>query len=360
MLESIRTYALDRLTECDQATNARRRHAAYYFSLAEAPGFGRPQERVWMDRLEQEHDNLRVALAWAVEHVPERIVRLADELGWFWHNRGYVREGRRWLELALARAPGVPTPDRARALAMIGFLAREMDDLAIAQSLLEESVQLYQQFGDLDGQAEALNKLSMIALSRGDCLTTDRLASQSVAMFRSIGHQDGVSGALLLVGDAAYLMHDYKGAQAAYTEGLSLAQEAGRVRSVTRRMIRVGQVAQARGAPAQAAAQIVEALRLSRQANDKWGTTMALAALASTAVVLGNPLLAARLLAATEVLLTRSGARLWPVDHTEYERTMTLVRAQVDEATFRSEWAAGQAFCLEQMIEEAIAFVARV
>jgi tetratricopeptide (TPR) repeat protein len=313
-----------------------------------------------MDRLEQEHDNLRVALAWAIEHVPEWIVRLADELGWFWQVRGYVREGRRWLELALARAPGVPALDRARVLAMIGFLAHEMNDLAIAQHLLEESLQLHQQLGDLVMQAHNLNTLSLIASSRGDYAETDRLASQSVAIFRSLDQQVNVSGGLMFVGDAAYFIHDYERAQAAHTESLRLAQEGNSLLMVTREMIRLGQIAQARGAPAQAVAQIVEALHLSRQSNDKWAITMALAGLASAATMLGNPLLAARLLAATDALLTRSGARLWPVDHIEYEQTMTAVRAQLDQASFNSAWAAGRVLHLEQIIEEAITFAVPV
>jgi predicted ATPase/DNA-binding XRE family transcriptional regulator len=359
LLESIREYALDRLSECDEVINARRRHAAYYLSLAESP-FDRAQERVWMDRLEQEHDNLRIGLDWTIEHAPERIVRLAEKIVGFWQMRGYVREGRRWLELALARAPGVPTLDRARVLKHIGFLAREMDDLDFAQPLLEESLWLDQQLGDLSGQAEVLNMLSMVALSRGDSATTDRLASQSVAMFRSIGQQLGVSGALYLVGDAAYLMHDYERAEAAHVESLSLAQEVGKLSFATRRMIRLGQIAQARGAPTQAAVQIVEALRLARLANDKWSITMALAGLASIANVLGNSTLAGRLLATTDALLTRSGARLWPVDHTEYERTMASVRTQLDESSFMAVWAVGRALHLEQMIEEAIAFMESV
>jgi hypothetical protein len=67
-------------------------------------------------------------------------------------------------------------------------------------------------------------------------------------------------------------------------------------------------------------------------------------------------MLASRLLAATDALLTRSGARLWPVDHTEYERTLAAVRAQLDQASFSSEWAAGRALRLELVIDEAIAF----
>lgn len=355
LLESIREYALDRLTEGDEATQARHRHAAYYIALAKLP-LNDVQETVWMDRLEAEHDNLRVALAWAVEHVPERIVQLAHELGWFWQIRGYVREGRHWLELALAHATNVPKLDHAIALAMIGFLAREMGDLAIAQSLLEESLRLYQELGDLSRQAWALNVLSMIALSGGDPVTTDRLASQSAALFRSIGLELEATGPLLLIGEAAYLMHDYERADAAYTESLHLAQVAGRARSTTYKIIRLGRIALVKGAPAQAVAQFVEGLDLSRQINNTWAVIMALVGLASAAVVLDNPTLATRLLAAIDVLLTRSGARLWPVDHAEYASAMTAVRTQLDEPAFQAAWTAGRTLSLEQIIEEAIAF----
>jgi hypothetical protein len=242
---------------------------------------------------------------------------------------------------------------------MIGFLAREMDDLAIAQTMLKESLRLYQQIGDIGKQAGTLNALSMVALSRGDYVTADRLASQSVTMFHSIGSELEVTGPLLLIGEAAYLMHNYERAGAAYTEGLHLAQEAGKARSATYRIIRIGRIALVKGASDQAANQIVNGLRLSRQTNNTWGVIMALNGLASVAVVLGNPTLATQLLAAIDALLTRSGARLWPVDRIEYERTMTAVRAQLDEAMFRSEWTSGHTLPLDQIMEEAIAFSAR-
>ncbi|MBX2997894.1 MAG: AAA family ATPase [Caldilineaceae bacterium] len=359
LLESIREYALDRLTECDEANQARRHHAEYYFSLAETSELHSIQESVWMDRLEQEHENLQIALAWMVEHAPERLVRLADDLGWFWQVRGYVSEGRRWLESALARAQDIPKFDHARVLSMIGFLAREMGDLAIAQTMLEESLRLFQQIGDIGKQAGTLNALAMVALSRGDTVTTDRLASQSATLFRLIGLELEVTGSLLLIGDAAYLMHDYERAEAAYTEGLRLAQEGGKTRSAIYRIIRLGRIALVKGASDQAVTQVVKGLSLSRQTNNIWGVIMALAGLASVAVVLDNPTLATRLLAAIDALLTRFGTRLWPVDHAEYERTMTAVRAQIDEAMFKSEWTAGHTLALDQIIEEAMAFSVR-
>jgi hypothetical protein len=60
-----------------------------------------------------------------------------------------------------------------------------------------------------------------------------------------------------------------------------------------------------------------------------------------------------------DALLIRFGTRLWPVDRIEYERTMTAVRAQLDETMFRSEWSVGHTLPLDQIIEEAIAFSVR-
>lgn len=304
-----------------------------------------------MDRMEDELDNLRVALTWAMQHTPKRIMRLADELGWFWHGRGYLSEGRRWLEQAQAQATNLSAYDQARVLGMIGFMAREMNDLATAQALLEECLRGYQVLSDEAGQAETLNRLSMVALSYGDYVTTDRLTSQSIAIYRRLGSEEDATGPFLLAGEAAFLSHDYERAQIAYTESLRLANKAGWPRSAQYKMIRLGQIAQARGAPDQAVAQILAALRLASQINNKWAMIIAITGLANVAVTLDKPLLAVRLLAAVDRHLTRSGMRLWPVDNRQYDQAMTVVRAQLDEVSFEHEWTTGCTSSLEQLIE---------
>lgn len=59
---------------------------------------------VWWERIEDEHDNLRAALRWALETgEAETALRLVAALWQFWLARGYLREGRRWLDEALAQ-----------------------------------------------------------------------------------------------------------------------------------------------------------------------------------------------------------------------------------------------------------------
>src|SRR5439155_6207823 len=121
-LETIRQYGRDRLAESGEEAAARTRHLDFYVALAERaePEMHGPQQIVWLDRLEREHDNFRGALEWAVGHLElEAAMRLCTALGWFWWLRGYLREANQWLTAALAAAhqrAAVPLRVRAKAL----------------------------------------------------------------------------------------------------------------------------------------------------------------------------------------------------------------------------------------------------
>jgi predicted ATPase len=69
MLEPIRQYARQKLDESRDVDEVRDRHAAFFLALAEEaePELTGPQQRVWVERLEGEHDNLREALSWVLE-----------------------------------------------------------------------------------------------------------------------------------------------------------------------------------------------------------------------------------------------------------------------------------------------------
>src|SRR5215210_1466106 len=106
MLETIHEYAREQLARSGEAGAASERHAAWCLDLAERaePQLTGVEQAGWLARLEREHDNLRVALTWL--HSSDNVeaqLRLAGALSRFWHVRGYLREGRSWLEDALRR-----------------------------------------------------------------------------------------------------------------------------------------------------------------------------------------------------------------------------------------------------------------
>ena len=169
MLETIREFARERAAADGRGDDAAKRHAEHFRSLTEeAASFllGREQ-RHWIDRLEQDHANLRTALDYLTEHAPAEAIQMAGSLEWFSIVRGYLAEGHRRLEDALASAPP-GTPHRDRALAAAGQIAVQMGDAAHARPLLLEALSLARQSGNARLVVLTLSHLSWAAEALGE------------------------------------------------------------------------------------------------------------------------------------------------------------------------------------------------
>jgi predicted ATPase/class 3 adenylate cyclase len=108
MLETIRQYAQERLEESVDAEDARRRHAAYFVDLVEdvSPHLYGPDQLVWFDRLWEELDNLRGAMAWLLLTADaDRALRLAVATNVNGSRLSYTALG--WAEAAV-EIPGAP------------------------------------------------------------------------------------------------------------------------------------------------------------------------------------------------------------------------------------------------------------
>ncbi len=155
MLETLRQYADEKLAESGERDALRDRHLDYFLTLAEtaAPHLIRPEQVEWLDRLEEEHDNLRVVLKWSLgKERPEYALRLTASLGTFWEMHSHWEEGARWLESALAMPVNDPTPAekaaRARALYRDAALANAMDNTERERASAEASLALCEQGTD--------------------------------------------------------------------------------------------------------------------------------------------------------------------------------------------------------------------
>jgi predicted ATPase len=151
MLETMREFALERLQEAGGADDLERRHARFYLALAEEfeRHLRRQDEAIWLGRLDREHDNMRAAISSSLRREDAEIaLRLTGALHNYWYRRGYLLEGRRWAELALA-LPGSTMPRlREKALGAAGELALESGDLTAARRFLDEHVPLCEALGD--------------------------------------------------------------------------------------------------------------------------------------------------------------------------------------------------------------------
>ncbi|MGB3717189.1 MAG: LuxR C-terminal-related transcriptional regulator [Candidatus Promineifilaceae bacterium] len=191
MLETLREFGWEQLTQTAELEAARRAHAACYASRAEEaePHLVGVDQKAWLRRLEVEQDNLRAALHWAIEnHEGELAKRMAGALQPFWFARGRWSEGRRWLEESLAMDSGA-TPDRAvraKVLYRAGVLARFQGDFARARMFCEQSLALYRALADKAGVLMALVQLGRIGRFQDDQKATKAFLSEAASLIEAL------------------------------------------------------------------------------------------------------------------------------------------------------------------------------
>ena len=193
MLETMRQYANEKLIEAGESEKLRDRHLDYYLNLAEtaAPHLIRPEQLEWLDRLEADNDNLRLALEWALgKERPEPALRLCAALGRFWQIHCYWLEGSQWLARALQKAfdPTIASERTARAAALSqqAAIADDLDDSEKMKASAEESLALLQASTDRRNLGIARFHLAHAYLREGDNRKANELFEQSLIEFQHL------------------------------------------------------------------------------------------------------------------------------------------------------------------------------
>jgi len=207
LLETLRDYAAERLAEVGEEEAARERHFNYYVDLAERAYARRIEdEAASLVLLEADHDNFRSALRWARTR-PRDLLRLASALGWFWHLRSYYREGRAWLEEALAAAPNDRSPDAARALWALSMILNWSGD-AGARRLADRSLELWQENGEPLELALALEGIGYSQFMCGDYADALQSMEECLEQYRKFGSAKLITRGRVNVGQMLVALGD--------------------------------------------------------------------------------------------------------------------------------------------------------
>jgi predicted ATPase/DNA-binding CsgD family transcriptional regulator len=345
MLETLREYGMECLAASGERESIAQEYATYYQSLAWEAGLhlhGIGAKR-WLDQLEQEHDNLRAVLNWLLERGEmEQALRMGNALFWFWLLRGYLSEGRTFMERGLSARKQVVPFVRARALQALGMLIINQGDSAYAEELWQESLVLFQEVGDNRGCAWALLTLALPARSRGDYERARHFLEKSLALFRELGDQEsggpspagglypsegalrvlsqltevaliqgkyararslaeeslpryraggdtyGITASLKTLASVALNQHDDGHAQALLEECLLLSREYGREGEIGETLTLQGQLALLQGDANKARALVEESSNLWREMGDQVGLADALSVLGRVATRQGD------------------------------------------------------------------------
>ncbi len=292
MLETIREYGREVLADSGEAEAIQRAHAAYYLALAEEaePRLTSPEKGEWLERLQQEHENLRAALLWLVEHnEQEAALRLGAALGRFWLMRGLLSEGRTELARALAGSRGgVATPVRAKALHAAGALASLQGDIEQSEALCEESLALLRALRDLRGSATCLASLGHLTLQRSGYAAARPLLEEAVTLFREVDDKYAIASVRVNLAAGFLLQGEYAKARALAEEAVVLSREGGDSWHIANSLWFLAYVFLFQGALTQARALLEESLALSRQEGYKEAFAFALVVSGQVALQQGD------------------------------------------------------------------------
>ena len=347
MLETIHEYAREKLQESGEAEALQREHALYFMRLAEEaePHLRGEHQQEWLERLEDEFDNIRAALRWTkargekretadtdnTEASAEAVdtgLRMGTALWRFWFMRSHLSEGRKELIrlLALQRRAkeiaekrGVAATEtgerdsaegsrkyRANALNRAGYLAFLQGDLTSARLLLEESLALYRELGDKWGAATSLHSLGGLEYQQGDYAyaTARLLLEESLALYRELGDKHGIANEGMGLALVSFLQGDYPSARSLLTESLALYRESGDIQNIAITLGNLGLVAHEQG-------DYISARSLQEE---------------------------------LDTVLERE-------DRLAYEHAVATARAQLGEQEFERAWQEGRAMSMEEAID---------
>ena len=400
MLETIHEFANVKLEESGEVEAVRRAHAEYFLALAEEaePMLWGAEDAAWLDRLEQEHDNMRAALSWAIEHEEATLaLRVGGALRWFWYMEGYYGEGRRWLEAALGKDWGAAAAEaRARALEGVGWLASGQGDLDRAQAAAEEGLKLSTEAGLGDVVAADLQNVlgEGVARQRGDYEWAAELLTESLALHRKAGDIRGVAWSLGNLANVSSDRGNYEQAKRLYEEGLALSRELGGAELLGAYLINLGYESLLEGEPERAtelneeAAELYrkrgrrgglqhaldnlgwamllrgdyeraetlhkQSLGVSQDLGDKLSASESLEGLACTAGAQGEAERSAILFGAAEGLREAEGYQQAPRDRSLREPYLAAAHALVGEAAWSAAWEKGRSMQFEDAVVYAL------
>jgi predicted ATPase/DNA-binding CsgD family transcriptional regulator len=392
MLETIREHAGELLEASTEAEDVRRAHAVHYLDLARAAtsASAATDQGLLRATLSTEHDNLRAALRFSLDTGDAlTALELCAVLWRFWFERGYLSEGRLWLDESLSASPEASLP-RARALSGNGVLAHYQGDYDRSEQLCQEALDLSMALGDSKGVAEAHTGQALVRRARGDYPEAEALLREALAGYEGLGDEAAAARTLdrlamhfVVVGDddrarplferslerfrrlgdshgAALSLYGLSVTRPAgtevvartqATESLDILRAIGDRRSFGKALWNLADIDADLGDTEAAAAQFGEALTLFIEFGDRWFCVLVLESAAFLAAATGDAERAARLLGAADNVLEAIGVPQMGRLRERHDAVLAEARRRLREDRFAACWEAGREVPLRHTVE---------
>ncbi len=356
MLETIREYAAERLELQGDGDALSQRHADYFLRLAEEaePHLTGAEQAPWMERLETEHENLRLCLdSLRRAGLGAEELRLVGALMRFWYQRGHLREGSRRCDDALAAHDDQSLP-RVKALFGACLLAHRLGEYERGDVLAQERLELSRLLGDAEAIASSLVGVGVMANALGDDERAVAAYTESAELARAGGHTWILAMATGNLGALAQEQEDYAQARVRTEESLALFRQLGDNRFAAVALCNLGSLAAREGRIDEADALLHESLEGARVLVDKELAIWCLEELAALAVSRGDGERAAKLTGSIDTLREETGHAPQPGERRLNEQTRTALVSELGREPLAAALALGREMTFEEVVDYAL------
>ena len=357
MLEVVHEYALELSIVNDEAEEMRRSHAEYFLALGEEaePHLRGEQAVKWLNRLEDEHDNLRDALGWSLKNDAAMAARLAASLRYFWAFHGHVTEGRNWFKTILDCGSLTESAVvRIKLLSGLGMAARHQGDYEAARKAYEEALAESRAANDLRQIIISSNGLGIVEKQQGDFTAARKYIEEALAISRRLDDKPGIAQALSSLGDLARTVGDNTTARSLIEEAITIARQLGNRQLVSNNLVNLGAVACHEGDFGAARSHYAEALATAQELGHKVLNSYSLDGFAALAVEREDVELGAQLAGAAEQLREQIGYEIEPSDRHFRNAYISKLKTKMDEDEFKNAYEQGSKMKPEEAIALAL------
>jgi predicted ATPase/class 3 adenylate cyclase len=397
-LETIRQYAMDKLVETGEAIETRTRHLDHMLKFVDENKTRNIDGYLeWLDKLNGEQDNLRVALEWAVANDNEKAIQLALKIGWYWLTRDHISEARQWYGVILQKSETLTKHDaeRAAVYSLLGWssiligqhregrtaaetaisLAQKSDqystivfalctialastflgDFASAQNAITEGERLAK---EKDLKEELMLATSahaqMIYYTTRDFVMTKTYLDAAIRLSMDIGYR--WETAFLTFGQArlAASLGDLDTARAKFNEGADIARRLGNNRMVYSNRSELAHALREHGS-------LDEAYEIYKEVIPGWKHLGHRAAVARELECIGyiltrkeEPERAVSLISAAQVIRKTMDMPRTQLEDVEHKKELNILREMMSEKIFKMQWAEGERLSMNEAIDLAM------
>ncbi len=353
MLEVVRDFALEMLETDGIAEDVRLRHAEFFVDLGEKaePLLQGSQSSKWLERLHEEHENIRTAMAWSLENRPDLAVRLAVAVRNYWIVHNHLTEGFGWLKAAAEAVSEPPPALKFKLLNGLGLAARFRGDLTTARKAYEKGLAAGASAGDLAGSALSHRGLGLVAMQSGDFADARSHFDAGLEISRGLSDDYGIAMSQSFLGDLLRTEGRFEEAIPHLKEAVILFRSLENKTATGDGLNNLGAAMVCLGELEEAEVNFREAMRLAFSLHNRITISHSLDGLAAIALETGDVERSALLSGAADHLRDEVGYQIEPAEAGFRNSYLSRLIEEMGAGWYREFAGQSKAMSLEEVIE---------